>query len=83
MAISLIKEEEEHIIRVLPILLRKDRQFRQEVSFILSDTLIRKDELTKILDEMRQGREETNTEMRQHREETNKRFENKQRTLQN
>lgn len=52
MRVSLIKEEEEHILRVLPILLKKDDQFREEVSFVLSKTLATKDDLKQILEAM-------------------------------
>ncbi|MBU2461532.1 DUF3782 domain-containing protein [bacterium] len=71
----LIKEEEEHILRILPVLLRKDDHFRREVSVILSETLATKDELNKVLEEIRLSREETNQRFAEMREETNRRFE--------
>ncbi len=65
------KEEEEHILKALPALLKKDIWFRREVSVILSETLSTKDEIGKILEEMRISREET----KQQFEATNRRFE--------
>ena len=89
MSIPLIKEEERHILRVLPILLEKDQRFQTEVYSILNKTFATKDNLERMLEEMRIAREETNKrfeaadkrfeqaqeEMRIAREETNKRFE--------
>ncbi|MEW6609195.1 MAG: DUF3782 domain-containing protein [bacterium] len=71
MPISLIKEEETHILRVLPILLKKDEQFRGSLYAILSETFATKDDFTRVLEEIRLLREETNKRF----EETNKRFE--------
>ncbi|MEK7275270.1 MAG: hypothetical protein AAB110_08430, partial [Candidatus Desantisbacteria bacterium] len=65
------KEEEEHILKALPALLKKDIWFRREVSVILSETLSTKDEIGKILEEMRISREET----KQQFEAANRRFE--------
>ncbi|MEW6605821.1 MAG: DUF3782 domain-containing protein [bacterium] len=75
MPVSLIKEEESHILKLLPILLRRDDQFRKEVAIVLSEALVRKDEINRVLEEIRLSREETNKRFEEQREETNKRFE--------
>jgi len=75
MAISIIKEEEEYILRMLPLLLKRNTKFRREVSVILSEVLATKDELNKILEEIHLSREETNRRFEEMREETNRRFE--------
>ncbi|HAV42945.1 TPA: hypothetical protein DCX15_02890 [bacterium] len=75
MPAPLIKEEERHILNVLPILLKRNDRFRREVSIILSETLATKDELSRVLEEIRQNREETSQQFREMREETNRRFE--------
>ncbi|MDI6793177.1 MAG: hypothetical protein QME81_09965 [bacterium] len=71
MAVSLIKKEEAHILRVLPMLLKKDARFRQEVSIVLSEVFASKGELERILEEMQKSREESNQRL----EEFAKRFE--------
>jgi len=55
-----LKEEERHILKMLPLLLKKDARFRREVSVVLSETLATKDELRQVLEEIRISREETN-----------------------
>ncbi|MEW5767139.1 MAG: DUF3782 domain-containing protein [bacterium] len=55
-----LKEEERHILERLPLLLKKDAQFRREVSVVLSETLATKDELRQVLEEIRISREEAN-----------------------
>lgn len=50
MPISLVKEEEAHIIRVLPILLKKDEQFRTSIYTILSETFVKKDDFSELKD---------------------------------
>ncbi|MDI6793605.1 MAG: DUF3782 domain-containing protein [bacterium] len=60
MAISLIKEEEKHILEVLPLLLKEDEHFRREVAVVLSEVLATKDEFQKVLEEIRLSREESN-----------------------
>ncbi|MEW5766398.1 MAG: hypothetical protein AB1797_02055 [bacterium] len=54
MAISLIKEEQEHIIRVLPILLKKDEQFKTSLYSILSETFVKKDDFSELKDIVRE-----------------------------
>jgi len=71
MPISLIKEEEEHILKLLPILLKRDRQFKGSLYAILMETFATKDDFTRILEEIKISREETNRRF----EEINKRFE--------
>ncbi|MEW5766978.1 MAG: DUF3782 domain-containing protein [bacterium] len=66
-----LKEEERHILEMLPLLLKKDAQFRREVSVVLSETLATKDELRQVLEEIRISREETNRRF----EEMDRRFE--------
>jgi len=92
MPTTLVKEEQKHILRVLPILLRKDTQFKDSLYSILSETFAKNVEIKQILEEMRISREEANKrfeasdkrfekmqeEMRISREETNKRFEEMQ-----
>ncbi|MEW6618076.1 MAG: hypothetical protein AB1422_01775 [bacterium] len=86
MPISLIKEEERHILRVLPILLKRDEQLRGSLYAILSETFATKVDLKLIIEQMNkrfeEQREETNRRFEEinrrfeeHREETNKRFE--------
>jgi len=48
MPISLIKEEEEHILRVLPILLKRDTQFRDSLYSIFSETFIKRDDFSEL-----------------------------------
>ncbi|MEW5766814.1 MAG: hypothetical protein AB1797_04195 [bacterium] len=74
MAISLIKEEE-HILKILPRLLKRDDRFRHEVSIILSEAFATRGELKQILEEIQKSREETNRRFEESREETNRRFE--------
>lgn len=50
MSISLVKEEEAHILRVLPILLKKDEQFRTSIYTILSETFVKKDDFSELKD---------------------------------
>ncbi|MFH1860598.1 MAG: DUF3782 domain-containing protein, partial [bacterium] len=52
------KEEEEHILKALPALLRKDVWFRREVSVILSEIFSTKGELKQMFEESRISREE-------------------------
>ncbi|MEW6096700.1 MAG: hypothetical protein AB1567_09265 [bacterium] len=40
MPISLVKQEQEHILKVLPILLKKDEQFKGLLYSILSQTFV-------------------------------------------
>ena len=74
MAISLIKEEERHILGVLPFLLKKDNQFRGELYSILIETFATKEDFKQILEELRLSREETNRRFEEQREETSRRF---------
>mgnify|MGYP001617618486 CR=1 FL=1 len=67
----LIKEEEEHIRRILPLLLKRDSQFRREINVILTETFPTREEMKQILDELRIFRKET----QQRFEATDKRFE--------
>ncbi|MDI6751881.1 MAG: hypothetical protein QME07_03360, partial [bacterium] len=60
MAVSLAKEEARHILSVLPFLLRKDDNFRREVSVVLSESLATKDELNRVIAEIQKSREEAN-----------------------
>jgi len=62
MALSLAREreEEQHILSILPMLLKKNKQFRGELYGILTETFATKDDLRQILEEMRLSREETN-----------------------
>lgn len=55
----LIKEEEEHIKRMLPLLLKRDVQFRREICVILTETFPTREEMKQILDELRIFRKET------------------------
>jgi len=48
MSISLIKEEEAHILRVLPVLLKRDTQFRDSLYGILSETFIKRDDFSEL-----------------------------------
>ncbi|MEW5766403.1 MAG: chordopoxvirus fusion protein [bacterium] len=48
MAISLIKKEEKHILEVLPILLKRDEQFRRSVYTIFSETFVKKDDFSEL-----------------------------------
>ncbi|MEW6104080.1 MAG: DUF892 family protein [bacterium] len=82
MAISMLKIEEEHILRVLPVLLKRDEQFRGSVYAILSETFATKDDLKQIIEVMNKRFEEVNKRFEdinkrfeEHREETNRRFE--------
>ncbi|MEW6607851.1 MAG: hypothetical protein AB1414_10440, partial [bacterium] len=50
MAISLIKEEQSHILRVLPVLLKKDTQFKDSLYMVLSETFIKKDDFSELKD---------------------------------
>ncbi len=67
----LIKEEEEHIKRILPLLLRRDTQFRREINVILTETFPTREEMKQILDELRAFRKEA----QQRFEASDKRFE--------
>ncbi|MDI6734692.1 MAG: DUF3782 domain-containing protein [bacterium] len=67
----LIKEEEDHIRRILPLLLKRDIQFRREINVILTETFPTREEMKQILDELRIFRKET----QQRFEATDKRFE--------
>lgn len=71
MAMSLIKEETEHILRVLPFLLKKDEKFRYEVAIVLSEVFATKNEFQKVLEEIKLLREDGNRQF----EEINHRFE--------
>lgn len=79
MAISLIKEEERHILEVLPILLKRDDLFRAQVYTVLSDTFATRVDLKIIIEEINKRfekqTEEINKRFKEEREETNKRFE--------
>mgnify|MGYP001588992209 CR=1 FL=1 len=70
-ASPLIKEEEEHIKRVLPLLLKRDVQFRREINVILTETFPTREEMKQILDEIRIFRKETQQKF----EAADKRFE--------
>ncbi|MDI6751416.1 MAG: DUF3782 domain-containing protein [bacterium] len=48
MPISLIKEEEAHILRILPILLKKDEQFKNSLYTIFSETFVKKDDFAEL-----------------------------------
>ncbi len=60
MSTVLMKEEEKHILRILPFLLKKDNQFRIELYSVLMETFATKEDLARILEEIRISREETN-----------------------
>ena len=45
----LVKEEEEHILRMLPLLLKKDAHFRREINVILTETFPTRDEMKQII----------------------------------
>ncbi|MFH1096910.1 MAG: hypothetical protein V1749_05380 [Candidatus Desantisbacteria bacterium] len=77
MAMSLVnnREEEEHILSILPVLLKKNRQFRGELYGILTETFATKDDLRQILEEMRLSREETNKRFDAMQQDMDKRFE--------
>ncbi|MFH1954840.1 MAG: DUF3782 domain-containing protein [Pseudomonadota bacterium] len=49
---SRLKEEERHILKALPALLKRDAWFRREVSVILSETLATKDDLRQTIEAM-------------------------------
>ncbi len=68
MVMTLIKEEQRHILEVLPTLLKRDDLFRAQVYTVLSDTFATKVDLKIII-------EEINKRFQEEREETNKRFE--------
>ncbi len=55
-----MKEEEKHIMRILPFLLKKDNQFRTELYSVLMETFATKEDLARILEEIRISREEAN-----------------------
>ncbi|MFH1897428.1 MAG: hypothetical protein ABH886_04205 [Candidatus Desantisbacteria bacterium] len=57
---SMMKENERHILSLLPTLLRKDDEFRRNVSVILSEVFATKGELRQILEEIHKSREEAN-----------------------
>jgi hypothetical protein len=57
---AMIKEEERHILNLLPVLLKVDRSFRHEISVTLSEIFPTRDEFKQIIEEIRQNREETN-----------------------
>ncbi|MFH1096971.1 MAG: hypothetical protein V1749_05690 [Candidatus Desantisbacteria bacterium] len=77
MAMSLVnnREEEEHILSILPMLLKKNRQFRGELYGILTDTFATKDDLRQILEEMRLSREETSKRFDTMQQDMDRRFE--------
>ncbi|MFH1859486.1 MAG: DUF3782 domain-containing protein [bacterium] len=54
------KEEEEHILKALPALLKKDVWFRREVSVILSEIFSTKGELKQMFEESRISHEKAN-----------------------
>jgi hypothetical protein len=79
---AMIKEEERHILNLLPLLLKADRSFRHEISVTLSEIFPTRDEFKQIIEEIRQSREEANRrfEAMERRfeapqEEANRRFE--------
>ncbi|MEW6482956.1 MAG: hypothetical protein AB1397_08220 [bacterium] len=65
MATTLIKAEEEHILRVLPILLRRDDHFRKEVSIVLSEAFATKGEINQVLSEIKLLREASDKKFEQ------------------
>lgn len=48
MHISLIKEEEEHILKVLPILLKRDLQFKESLYGVLGETFVKRDDFSEL-----------------------------------
>ncbi len=76
MPISLLKlkEEEEHILKVLPILLKKDEQFRSSLYTVLGETFIKKDDFSELkeivknlgirVNELAQAQKKTEEELR-------------------
>ncbi|MEW6617760.1 MAG: hypothetical protein AB1422_00140 [bacterium] len=50
MAVSLLKTEEEHILRVLPTLLKRDEQFKGSLYTILGETFIKRDDFSELKD---------------------------------
>ena len=50
MPISLIKEETEHILRVLPLLIKRDEQFRGSLYTILGESFVKKDDFSELRD---------------------------------
>ena len=71
---SMMKENERHILSLLPTLLQKDDEFRRSVSVILSEVFATKGELRQILEEISKSREESNKRF----EEMDRRFEQRQ-----
>ncbi|MEK9150007.1 MAG: DUF3782 domain-containing protein, partial [Candidatus Desantisbacteria bacterium] len=68
MSISLIKEESAHILRVLPILLKKDEQFKNSLYTVFSETFVKKDdfsELKEIVKELALAQKETQKELKE------------------
>ncbi|MEW6608924.1 MAG: hypothetical protein AB1414_16010 [bacterium] len=67
MAISLIREEQEHFLRILPILLKKDEQFKTSLYSVLSETFVKKDdfsELKEIVKELAIAQKRTEEELK-------------------
>ncbi|MEW6620743.1 MAG: hypothetical protein AB1422_15645 [bacterium] len=67
MAVSLLKTEEEHILRVLPTLLKRDEQFKGSLYTILGETFIKRDdfsELKGIVKELALAQKKTEEELR-------------------
>jgi len=50
MPVSLIHEEEKHILRVLPILLKRDVQFKESLYEILGETFVKRDDFSVLKD---------------------------------
>jgi hypothetical protein len=75
MEASLIKEEERHILKMLPILLKKDAEFRRELSVVLSETLATRDEFTRLLQEIEKNRGESNRRFEAMQRQMDERFE--------
>jgi hypothetical protein len=72
--ILLIKEEERHILKILPILLRQDRKFQTEVYSVLSETFAAKKDFERTLEELRISREEWNKRFEEMRQESKEEF---------
>jgi hypothetical protein len=79
---AMIKEEERHILNLLPILLKADQSFRHEISVTLSEIFPTRDEFKQIIEEIRQNREEANRRFEAmdrrfeaHQKEADRRFE--------
>jgi hypothetical protein len=81
MEASLMKEEERHILKMLPILLKKDSEFRRELSVVLSETLATRDEFTRLLQEIEKNREESNRRFEAMQKQMDERFEAMQKQM--